>query len=177
MEIADPRGHGPRLPRLVLLGEAGGQIVAVTHTILSDRVHIVSARLALDDERDFYQGRARLPDVPVPVLTASHLAAAAEGDPDALSLGLHDLLRGQPLIAVRALRQHLGMSRPEFAVIFAFGVPRCRPVEAGAGPARPEPSDPPGADRHRAADDQGLTGTGGRRRCQTPPDRYTLDIQ
>lgn len=57
--------------------EADGRIVAVTSTIPSDRVHIVSAQLALDDERDCYRGRAELPAMPAPMLTAPQTIASA----------------------------------------------------------------------------------------------------
>ncbi len=60
--LGDPHGHGPQRQSLALLAEADEWIVAVTSTIPSDRIHIVSAQLALDDDRDCYRaGRNCLP--------------------------------------------------------------------------------------------------------------------
>ncbi len=123
---------------LALLAEADGRIVAVTFTIPNDRVHIVSAQLALDDNRDCYRSRAELPAVPAPIFTAPQMIATAEDDPGASPLGLYDLLQDRPLIAIRVLRQHLGMSRPEFAAIFGLDSQIVARWEQGL--ARPNPN-------------------------------------
>lgn len=64
--------------------------------------------------------------------------ATAEDDPGASPLGLYDLLQDRPLIAIRVLRQHLGMSRPEFAAIFGLDSQIVARWEQGL--ARPNPN-------------------------------------
>jgi putative transcriptional regulator len=56
----------------------------------------------------------------VDALTEEEVLAAALSDPDAPPLGSEDLAKMRPVSPVKALRQRLGLTQPQFAEVFCL---------------------------------------------------------